>query len=90
MRQVGHAFPFEDKPKHQCGTERRIGIDLAFHRREPKCIGPRIGQSSYQTATENCNHLPERHRLLCLSITQNDLLRQTGDRPEQQQYGGSA
>ncbi len=67
MRFVGFFFPFEYRPKDYGCKKGRIGVHFALHGREPKSIGKSVGQSTYQTGTQNSNHFCRLHIIVVLN-----------------------
>ncbi|CDE56982.1 unknown [Prevotella sp. CAG:873] len=88
MGLVGTILPFENKPEHQGGTERREGINLTLDGAEPKGVTPRVGQCTANAGSHDDHQFGQRN-FLCI-IAYHQAAHEVRHRPEQQQNGGCA
>ncbi len=82
---VGVVFPLECQPEHQGGAERREGIDLGLHSREPERVAPGVGQGTGDATAHNHQVLRQREIPVVIGFHQSS--HQMRDGPEQQQDG---
>ena len=87
VRLVGHVLPLQDQPEHHGGEQRREGIYLALHGREPERVAERIGQRAHQSAAHHGDELGGRD--VCF-IPDDQLADQVRDGPEEEQDARAA